>query len=129
MTRVLLTLLILVAALSSCRPTTSSTSSTTGPVGATGKPVYDERQACTADGDCIAVEIGCCDHCNGGQVVGIHRDYAAEVHKTYASADKCGTTMCTKMACAEPPAPFCHDGVCGVRQGDREDVPALPPER
>jgi hypothetical protein len=87
---------------------------------------FDERQACTADADCEAVEVACCDHCNGGTVVGIHRDHVADVRQTYVPGDKCDGVACTKMACAEQPVPFCKDGVCALRTGDREDVVPLP---
>jgi len=88
---------------------------------------FDERQGCSVDADCVAVEIACCDHCNGGTVVGIHRDHAAEVRKTYAPDSKCHDVACTEMACVEQPAPICRQGICGLRIGDKEDVPALPP--
>ena len=68
-----------------------------------------------------------CDHCNGGTIVGIDRDDAAEVHETYASHDRCDGTACTEMACADAPQPICRQGICGVQIGDQVDVPPLPP--
>jgi hypothetical protein len=87
---------------------------------------FDERQACTADADCEVVEIECCDHCNGGTVVGVHRDHVADVRQTYVPADTCDGVACTKMACAEQPIPFCKEGACATRTGDREDAVPLP---
>ena len=92
-----------------------------------GSSEFDERQACTADTDCAAVEIECCDHCNGGQVVGVHKDYASEVMRQYASHDECAGTACTKMACIDDPEPICKQGICGLKVGKMEDTPALPP--
>ena len=86
---------------------------------------FDERQACTADTDCVAVEIECCEQCNGGNAVGIHRDYAAEVRQQYAPGDECTGAACTEMAC-EPATAFCSNSVCGLRFGDRVEVEPLP---
>jgi hypothetical protein len=98
-----------------------------GPAGPAPAPGgFDERQACTADADCAVVEIGCCDHCNGGTVVGVHRDFAAAVREQYAGEAKCRDTACTKMACVEQPAAFCRQGVCALRTGDREEATPLP---
>ena len=88
---------------------------------------FDERQACTADADCAPVEIGCCDHCNGGTVVGVHRDFAAQIREQYAGNARCNGTACTKMACVEQPAAFCKEGVCGLRTGAHEEATPLPP--
>lgn len=79
-------------------------------------PAFDERQGCSADADCAAVEIGCCDHCNDGTVVGVHRDYAADVHTEYTSA--CGNVGCTKRRCSK--------GHCGVSVDGHEALPDLP---
>lgn len=86
---------------------------------------FDERQACSTDADCVAVEIACCDHCNGGAAIGVHRDAAAEVRAEYASASACADTACTLMACA-PAEPICRAQRCGVRIGDQERVEPLP---
>jgi hypothetical protein len=116
-------LILLLVALSSCQKPASS--STPPPGGGGGS--FDERQACSTDKDCVAVEVECCDHCNGGLVVGIHRDYAAEVRNAYTPADECGEAACTKRGCVDEPVALCRQGVCGLRLGDREDTPALPP--
>lgn len=84
----------------------------------------DERQACTADGDCAAVELACCDHCNGGTVVGVHKDFAADVHASYAG--DCHDTMCTQMACVEQPTPVCQQGMCALALGGTVTATPLP---
>jgi hypothetical protein len=93
--------------------------------GPTPGPGFDERQACTADKDCAAVEIECCDHCNGGNVVGVHRDSADEVRAQFAGESKCGGTACTLMACA-PATPICRQERCGVSIAGEEKLTPLP---
>ena len=85
----------------------------------------DERQACTVDKDCVAIDVACCDHCNGGKAAGVHRDFAAEAQKEYRNAPACKQTACTKMAC-DPAVPICRQGRCGVMVGGEEDLSALP---
>ena len=88
-------------------------------------PTFDERQACGADEDCAAVEIECCEHCNGGTAVGVHKDHAADVRKEYVPASACEGTACTLMACPEA-VPICREGRCGVSIGSKESFPELP---
>jgi hypothetical protein len=83
---------------------------------------FDERQACTADADCAVVDVGCCDHCNGGTAVGVHRDFAVDLRR--APTD-CRTTGCTKMACSAA-EPICRQGRCGVSIDGHETLPDLP---
>ncbi len=87
---------------------------------------FDERQACAADADCAAVELACCDHCNGGTVVGVHRDHATDVRNEYAPASACGSTGCTKRGCSEA-VPICRQGRCGVSIDSVESLPDLRP--
>jgi hypothetical protein len=115
MKRVALLLLVFLAA---CGP-----SSPPANPGNTGGGSFDERQACSADSDCVAVEVECCDQCNGGHAVGVHKDYLAEIRATYPG--ECTDVACTEMAC-EAPKPFCSNSVCGLRFGDREQVDPLP---
>lgn len=89
-------------------------------------PTFDERQACGGDADCAAVEIECCDHCNGGTAAGVHKDHAADVRKEYAAACQGAQIACTLMACADA-EPICRQGRCGVRIGSAESFPDLPP--
>lgn len=89
-------------------------------------PTFDERQACTVDDDCAIVQIECCDACNGGTAVGVHKDVAADVRKEYVPAGSCEGTACTLMACPEP-EPICREGRCGVKIDGNETLPELPP--
>ena len=125
MKRVLLLSLLVLAA---CKKPASSSSPTNtgGAAPDPGQHAYDERQACTVDADCVPVEIECCDHCNGGKVVGVHRDHAADVSRSTSGAPECGGTACTKMACVEEPTGICRQNICGIKVGTLEEVPPLP---
>ena len=112
---------LIVAVLAGCPKSGGGGGGGTGP---TPGPGFDERQACSADADCAAVEIECCDHCNGGMAVGVHRDAADEVRAQYAG-DKCAGTACTMMACA-PATPICRQQRCGVSIGGEEKLTPLP---
>jgi hypothetical protein len=93
-----------------------------------GPPVgagFDERQACTTDADCAVVEIECCDHCNGGTVVAVDRNSAADVRTEYAGPDRCKETMCTQMACGTP-VPICRQQRCGTSLDGVESMTPLP---
>jgi hypothetical protein len=122
MTKLIACVLVLAVAATACKKEQAPPSAPEPPP----TSQFDERQACTADADCEVVEIECCDHCNGGTVVGVHRDHVADVRQTYVPADKCEGVACTKMACAEGPIAFCKDGACATRTGDREDAVPLP---
>jgi hypothetical protein len=66
--------------------------------------------SCRVASDCALVELGCCDHCNGGRAVSVNREYADEVRETMS--DACGEGhACTLMGC---PAiePVCREGMC-----------------
>jgi hypothetical protein len=96
------------------------------PEGPVLSPTFDERQSCGGDDDCAVVEIECCDACNGGTAVGVHKDHAADVRKEYVAADRCEGTACTLMACPTPVA-VCEAGRCGVKIGGNVSFPELPP--
>jgi hypothetical protein len=66
--------------------------------------------ACAEDTDCVVVEIGCCDHCNGGEVASVNVAYAEEVEE-YHTRDCGDQVMCTMMACPDE-LPRCRDGEC-----------------
>jgi len=95
--------------------------------GGGGEVEVDERQACTADVECSVVDIECCDVCNGGAVVVVHSDHAADVITTYTPLGSCEGTACTKMACERPTA-VCDEGSCALvrEDGSIEHAP-LPP--
>jgi len=69
--------------------------------------------ACAQPADCSAVEIACCDHCNGGKLMAANTSYAAEV-KAMFGAKNCAGVACTLMACAFPPTVECQAGQCAI---------------
>ncbi len=70
----------------------------------------DDWQDCETDADCTVVELGCCDHCNGGRTVAANVDYALEIEEVYG--DECEEDhACTLMACA-PILAKCLEGMC-----------------
>jgi hypothetical protein len=76
--------------------------------------------ACVADDECVAVELQCCDACNGGEIIGVNRGYVDLVlADTPRGRGECEGTACTKMACP-PPVPACEAGKCVLRPGSFE---------
>jgi hypothetical protein len=72
--------------------------------------IATDWQACGADSDCVVVELGCCDHCNGGRVTAVNKEFEDEAREEMA--DECEADHpCTLMACAEEIA-ACEDGQC-----------------
>ncbi|MGE0547644.1 MAG: hypothetical protein AB7O24_01075 [Kofleriaceae bacterium] len=78
---------------------------------------------CARDADCIALELGCCDRCNGGWVLATNRDHADRARELYhtpcdpypeftddGSIVVC-TTSCTEKAC-NPTRAVCDEGQC-----------------
>jgi hypothetical protein len=71
--------------------------------------------ACEADGDCVALEMACCDHCNGGSLAAFNRA-RADKHKRTG----CEEVQCTMRACGAAIAK-CVDHHC------KADVQKLGP--
>ena len=79
-------------------------------------PLPSEYTTCEADEDCVVVELGCCDECNGGLAVAVRADQEATVTDLYS--ERCGEcTACTEMGCA-PWVVTCQDGTCANARGD-----------
>jgi len=82
-----------------------------------GECVYADEvsfdwQTCDSDRDCAIVQLGCCDHCNGGRVVAANAAYAEQVKEEMS--DVCGEDYaCTLMACA-PQLAKCEQGLCAA---------------
>jgi hypothetical protein len=66
---------------------------------------------CRQDSDCVALEMGCCDHCNGGWVVAVNRAHVTRATGAYHQAcdsyertlpdgniEFCGPS-CTELGC------------------------------
>lgn len=82
-----------------------------------GEPAEVGPYACTADEDCVAVELQCCDACNGGEAVGVHRDQADVVlARSPVGQGACTDVACTEMACP-PWIATCEAGKCAIARG------------
>lgn len=78
-------------------------------------PLPAEYTTCEAADDCIPVELGCCDACNGGLAVAVRADKAEEVADLYS--ENCGaSTSCTLMGCPEWVV-SCDAGTCAMERG------------
>jgi hypothetical protein len=66
--------------------------------------------ACDFDEDCVVLELGCCDHCNGGTLVSVGLEYIDEAAWKLRSRDCAGT--CAENECGIDFEPVCDDGVC-----------------
>jgi hypothetical protein len=115
----LLSLMIFVMlSLAACKKDPAPTAPPPGNNG--GEPVAADPYACTVDDDCVAVELQCCDACNGGRAVGVHEDHVdAVVADSPRGRGECGDVMCTKMGCA-PWIASCEDGTCAIVRGTLE---------
>jgi hypothetical protein len=74
----------------------------------------EDWQSCETDADCAVVELGCCDHCNGGSVMACRADHVDDVLRTFG-AECAEDYACTLMACA-PYLPTCSGGMCIAEQ-------------
>ena len=71
---------------------------------------------CSGGQTCVIVELGCCDHCNGGRAVAVAAGQEEAV--LAAHGEECpGNTACTEMGCA-PLTATCADDVCVPVQGE-----------
>lgn len=66
---------------------------------------------CEEAADCVLVELGCCDHCNGGAEVAVHVDQEAAVIETYS--ETCWDVGCTLLGC-EVSVAECIENTCTV---------------
>ena len=59
-----------------------------------------EYTSCNVAADCEAVEVGCCDECNGGTAYAVASDQVDAVREAYS--EECGAGMaCTEMGCSD----------------------------
>ncbi len=80
-------------------------------------PLADEYLTCEVDEDCVIVELGLCDQCNGGLAVAVNESSESEVFDEYSESEPAnGEWACTEVACA-PLEPVCDDdGLCSYEQ-------------
>jgi hypothetical protein len=72
---------------------------------------------CRVEDDCVIVEAGCCDHCNGGAMTAVARPYADRARQLLART-AC-ESPCTTVSCDTPEA---HRLVCMTRACHIEDL-------
>ncbi len=73
-----------------------------------------EYTACDSPEDCVVVELGCCDECNGGEARSVNGDHANAVIDRYS--ETCGPgTACTEIGCAAW-VTTCERNVCGLER-------------
>ncbi len=66
--------------------------------------------ACDTDAKCSAVELDCCDYCNGGTAVAVRRDAIGELRDRFMRLP-CNEVECTDLSCA-PLHARCAEGTC-----------------
>lgn len=91
---------------SSGQVTADSIAAAAEPAGVSTPIAADET--CDRSDQCLAVEVACCDHCNGGAVKAFNKGSAAK----HAPKD-CEGARCTKMGCA-PATVSCVDHRCVI---------------
>lgn len=65
---------------------------------------------CDEAADCVLVELGCCEHCNGGTEVAVRVDQQAAVVETYSETCR-GEVACTLLGC-EATVAECIENTC-----------------
>lgn len=76
----------------------------------------DPAVSCVTDDECSVVEMGCCDHCNGGWQLAVNRDLVVEAKAQWQDLDCATEVACPETACATEPSPICDGGVCARRE-------------
>ncbi len=72
--------------------------------------------ACDAPEDCVVVELGCCDACNGGEARSVSSAHLDAVRTQYTQG--CALNQgCTEMGCSAWET-TCEEGVCGLQRGE-----------
>jgi len=78
-------------------------------------PLDASYTECDVAADCVAVELGCCDECNGGLAVAVN--VASEDEVVDRFTEECGADQaCTEIGCA-PWVLSCDAGTCGLDRG------------
>jgi hypothetical protein len=79
-------------------------------------PLDGELTRCADTSDCVVVELGVCDACNGGTVVAVNGESEAFVRRRFSERRPFGHA-CTLMGCADPVA-ACEAGTCVITAVD-----------
>ena len=82
-------------------------------------PLESEFATCEVDTDCVIVELGCCDACNGGLAVASNVASREEVERLYS--ERCrGNVGCTLIGCPGSTAECGAGNTCEVVPGTFE---------
>ncbi len=74
-------------------------------------PLDDQYTQCSVDADCVRIELGCCDECNGGFAVVVNEDSVKEVQREFGQ--RCSPLHgCTLVGCIGTWELACADGFC-----------------
>ncbi len=83
------------------------------------QPLEVDLRACQVDEECTIVELGCCDECNGGTAVAVTIGQEEAALDEFGEA-RCGSVVCTRLAC-QPLIPRCSsEGLCVVDRSLRK---------
>lgn len=92
-----------------------SGSTATNPDYPPSMPLQVSYTECSVAEDCVAVELGCCDACNGGFAVAVNTASADKVAQQFT--ETCGANWaCTEMACPSWVL-SCDAGTCAMERG------------
>ena len=93
-------------------PTTCVPEGWGAPEGGCCEPSWASLFACDVADDCVVMDMGCCDYCNGGWALAV-ADGQQEAATAQYGADHCGPVACTKKACS-PWFAVCQEGMCAL---------------
>lgn len=74
-------------------------------------PRADARFECVGNEDCVVLEVGCCNHCNGGSLVAVNLASTATASSTFHERG-CAETTCTERNCDWDYQAVCDAGTC-----------------
>lgn len=79
-------------------------------------------RACSTDADCTAIDIDCCNLCNGGTAMPLNKAFVDEARKRLLEPKDCSAVSCTDAPC-EMPATTCHESVCSFSMAVNKPKP------
>lgn len=83
-----------------------------------------EMRACSTSSECVAINIDCCDLCNGGTAMPLNKAHASEAIAKLLTPKDCSSASCGDVPCDLPPT-ICHEGKCAFSMAVHKP-PALP---
>ena len=82
----------------------------------------NEMRACTTSSDCIAINIDCCDLCNGGTAMPLNKAHAEQAVAKLLTPKDCSSASCGDVPCDLPPT-ICHEGKCAFSMAVNKPPP------